>query len=740
VILPIGHADSAVRRQPWVTYALMAICVVTLLATHGGVAECEARLASAQERLVAALDAWAERPYLVVQPRALEALPPELAAGYRALAASAETAPASLAPFELAAEQSELDAQVLGALGDLQAAERAHPYRAHGLVPNAPTAWGLFAHMFMHAGWLHLLGNLFLLFIAGPALEDRWGRALFAGVYTLSGLGGALLFAALTQDPGIPLVGASGAISGVLGAFLVRFWSTQIRFWYFFWFGFRIWTGTFEKPAYLMLPLWLANEVLQAWLARALGVTSGVANTAHIGGFLVGAAAALAVRSSKLDARIDREIDALTSTQGNVAVTDALALREQGDLPGAIRALAAVVMRAPRDAEAVDAYWDACVAAGCAGDAAHAVLALAQRELAANDGARAAQRYVELRAALPQYGFDAAFVARLVPHFRAMDAELAKQALRWLAQPRVPALAPTLAKRALDQARELEPGVALELARKLAASDAPPEARERFAALANALAAELPNEANESRIGLALASETDAAHEGAASRAFDAARGAELATPDWDHTARPFEGDDVEPAHGAPESREPDAVAVSEGSALEARARLAQPEGEWDALALLEVDDPPTPLPQGPRFVALKTTEVTPLALEGGALRVALEGGRKAQLGLARVEAISLAAVRGLGAKPVLLVDLLLGWRALEGGELRCVRLRSDRFDPRKLASATDALAALRAFVAQLVAATQATPLHAADPARAGALTPFADLASYEREVLEVAG
>jgi nitrite reductase (NO-forming) len=139
-----------------------------------------------------------------------------------------------------------------------------------------------------------------------------------------------------------------------------------------------------------------------------------------------------------------------------------------------------------------------------------------------------------------------------------------------------------------------------------------------------------------------------------------------------------------------------------------------------------------------PRFAALKLSEATPLALGDAALTLALDGGRKAQLALAKLDAVALAAVRGLAAKPVLVVDLLLGWGSLEGGELRCIRLRSDRFDPRKLAPAPDQLGALRAFVAQLVAKSGATPLGAADPARADALTPFADAASYEREVLEV--
>ena len=735
ILLPIGHDDSAVRRQPWVTYTLMALCFVALLATNGRVAESDERLGAAQERLVAALDAWAEHPYLLLRTSALEPLAAEQAQPYRELSENVSLPPEELTEDERAFEQAQLDAELLAAAAELRAAQAAHPYRAHGFVPGAITLWGLLAHMFMHAGWMHLLGNLFMLFIAGPALEDRWGRPLFAAVYAGAGLGGALLFAAFSNDPGIPLVGASGAIAGVFGAFLVRFWSTQIRFWYLLWFGFRVWTGTFERPAYLMLPLWLANELFQALISHAFELNSGVANTAHIGGFAVGAAAALAVKLSKLDGRLDRAIDEKTSVVGNLAVVEALALREQGDLRGAIQKLAQLVKRGPRDAEAVDAYWDACVAAGCAGDAAHAVLALAQRELAANDGARAAQRFLEVRAALPDYGFDPAFVARLVPSLQELDRELAKRALRWLAQPGTRALAPTLGQRALDAARALDPLVAKQLARKLsAASELPPDARTRFAAAAKALEAEAPDPPATAD-GVPLASES-----------LEVAGGEP--TPDWDHTARAFESEaDAASASAAsapstaeltsPELTDPEELSASDEGARDT-SLIASADDGWDALKLLDAEEAPVPAPPAPRFASLKLAEATPLALADGALRIALDGGRKAQLALARVDAVALAAVRGLSGKPVLVVDLLLGWRSLEGGELRGVRLRSDRFDPRKLASARDPLAALRELVAQLVAAADATPLHAADPARANALTPFADAATYEREVLEV--
>jgi hypothetical protein len=465
-----------------------------------------------------------------------------------------------------------------------------------------------------------------------------------------------------------------------------------------------------------MLPLWFGNELLQLWIKSLIGQSGGVANEAHIGGFLFGAAVALGIKAARLDERLESALEAKVTVQGNVAVAEALALREQGDLTGAIQKLAALVKASPRDADAVDAYWDACVAQGCAGDAAHAALALAQRELSANAGASAAQRFVEVRGALPDYGFDAGFVARLVPHLRELDRELALGALRWLAQPQRGPLAPSLAQRVVDQARELDALVAKQLARRLAQTDLPEGMRERFSTLAIALEAEAPDPAPGAPSGIELA-------------------GGE-ATPDWDHTARDFEADATahEPTPDrAPEltESEPELVELEPQSAPE----IASPGDDWDALKILDSNSVSTP---APRFASLKLTEATPLAISETGIALALDGGRKAQLAFAKIDAVALAAVRGLTAKPVLVIDLLLGWRSLAGGELRCVRLRSDRFDPRTLASAPDPLMALRAFVAQLVERSGATPLAAADPARADALTPFADVATYELEVLEV--
>jgi membrane associated rhomboid family serine protease len=138
---------------------------------------------------------------------------------------------------------------------------------------------------FVHAGWLHLIGNMLFLWLAGAALEDRWGRARFAAFYAAGAIVSALCFSALHLGEEVTLVGASGAISALMGAFLVCFARMQIHFVY--WLG---GIGRFDAAAYVALPLWLAEQVLYAWL-ESDGGESGTAFSAHIAGFVFGLAA-----------------------------------------------------------------------------------------------------------------------------------------------------------------------------------------------------------------------------------------------------------------------------------------------------------------------------------------------------------------------------------------------------------------------------------------------------------------
>jgi membrane associated rhomboid family serine protease len=141
--------------------------------------------------------------------------------------------------------------------------------------------------MFLHGGWAHLLGNMLFLWIFGDNVEDRLGRFRFLLFYILCGY--AATFAHLWANPGspVPAVGASGAISGVLGAYLVLHPQARIDTLVFFGFFGRI----IQVPAWVFLPIWFLIQFfsgvasLQATTAQEAG---GVAWFAHIGGFIAG--------------------------------------------------------------------------------------------------------------------------------------------------------------------------------------------------------------------------------------------------------------------------------------------------------------------------------------------------------------------------------------------------------------------------------------------------------------------
>jgi membrane associated rhomboid family serine protease len=149
------------------------------------------------------------------------------------------------------------------------------------LVPPSMTA---LTSMFMHGGWMHLIGNMLYLWIFGDNVEDSMGHARFAIFYVLCGL--AAVFAQALPEPGstIPMVGASGAISGVLGAYLLLF--PHARVLVAIPFGFIL--HTTRIPAGLVLVLWFGLQLLSNLMTPA--GEGGVAFRAHIGGFIAGMA------------------------------------------------------------------------------------------------------------------------------------------------------------------------------------------------------------------------------------------------------------------------------------------------------------------------------------------------------------------------------------------------------------------------------------------------------------------
>jgi membrane associated rhomboid family serine protease len=150
----------------------------------------------------------------------------------------------------------------------------------------------VFRSMFLHAGWAHLLGNMLYLYLFGDNIEDRLGRILYAVLYLASGSAAVLAQVAINPTSTLVLVGASGAIAGVLGSYLLMFPGVRIK---------GIVPLTFisfwsEWPAWLVMGLWFLAQVFSG--VASLGVETGgggVAFFAHIGGFVFGFAFTLLV-------------------------------------------------------------------------------------------------------------------------------------------------------------------------------------------------------------------------------------------------------------------------------------------------------------------------------------------------------------------------------------------------------------------------------------------------------------
>ncbi len=155
-----------------------------------------------------------------------------------------------------------------------------------GLVPRDWNPVTLVSHQFLHGGLMHLMGNMFFLIICGFAVEAAIGHKLFLAFYLLSGIAGGLLYMAFNWGGHTPLVGASGAISGVMAMYLAVFRLQKIEFFYWFF----IFVGYFRAPALFILPFYLGKEII----SFVIDTDSNVAFMAHTGGFIVGGALVLA--------------------------------------------------------------------------------------------------------------------------------------------------------------------------------------------------------------------------------------------------------------------------------------------------------------------------------------------------------------------------------------------------------------------------------------------------------------
>jgi len=143
--------------------------------------------------------------------------------------------------------------------------------------------WHLLTSMFLHGSWMHLLGNMWFFWLFGNNIEDSMGHARFVVFYLLSGLAAALVQVFLNPTSAIPMVGASGAISGVMGAYVVLY--PRVKVYCLLPLGFFI--TTVALPAWMMLGYWMLLQFLGGVQSLA-AEEGGVAFWAHVGGFAAG--------------------------------------------------------------------------------------------------------------------------------------------------------------------------------------------------------------------------------------------------------------------------------------------------------------------------------------------------------------------------------------------------------------------------------------------------------------------
>jgi membrane associated rhomboid family serine protease len=664
MFIPIGHSETSVRRWPWVTFAIMGLCLVAFLVTRPGTSAAGREAHFALEAIKAF---YMLHPELELDPRVEDQVFEGMPNRQGERDAMKEFLEESQGGFGFGGFEDDghriPTAELQAQLDELQEryldAETTNPYAEFGLIPAhpKPTAW--ITHMFMHGGWGHLIFNLLFLYLAGPYVEDKWGRFLFLAFYLGGGLISAVVYVTNFQASEGALIGASGAIAAVMGAFLIRFSNTQIRFLYFFFFTPRV----VDFPAWLMLPIWVLREFFMAQ-AVTTGMQSGVAHVAHVAGFLVGMAVGFIIGKSGIEKHRDAAMERGAIKYDNPKLEEALTARAQGQLDQAAAMLREVVDTAPDNPDAVAALWDVERDRENTEAAVTPMLRAVQAGIRNGDTSLLESHWEDVVAQLKPGDLPPVMAAKIL------------EAIRGTARADVLRQTVDVAAGAVDDQTPL--GILHRLARAGGEFRASSTAALADRALE---AAELPPDvAVELRAIREAAPPPEAVH----------------ATPSVPPVPQPDDAD----AGAAPE--EP----------------TFQP--------------PPLELP-GRKD--LEVIDAIPVQWQAGVLTVDVQGNRL-QLNANQIQAMAVAGIAQEGAKPYVLVDLLLDAPWGERQKLRCVRMLGNSFDPRSLAVGENAMESFRRFLGEVLEASEAAPLPDPDGARGNPFRKYDGLEQYQDTVL----
>lgn len=346
MLVPIKHENMQARRWPVVTIALIAINTLVFLFTLTTMNDEVPQLIEIKNHIIILA---AVHPELKMNPDAQhfidgfkqshEAEWKQVQSPYR------DVINAYDARIRMMEDTSKLQDEMDSLGAQLSTLASRSVTEQYAFVPAHPTAVSYLTANFMHGGWLHLIGNMWFLWLAGFVLEDVWGRWLYSAFYLIAGAA-ALQFYGWTNPGSVtPTLGASGAVAALMGAFLVRFPKMKIEMaWLFM---FRLYR--FKAAAYWLLPFWLFVEIFYGSL---MGSNSGVAHWAHVGGFLFGAVAGVAIQYSGLEHKANKAIEEKLEWKTDWQIEQANGMMEQGQLTDALMLLTEYVAEKPNSVDA----------------------------------------------------------------------------------------------------------------------------------------------------------------------------------------------------------------------------------------------------------------------------------------------------------------------------------------------------------------------------------------------------
>jgi membrane associated rhomboid family serine protease len=335
MLIPLRHENMEGRRWPVISIAIIAINILAFFGTHWQI---EAQNPKRSEVRAHILLLAAMHPELSMNTEAQEFVTgfqkASPAVWRRVTSQNRDIVDAWDAKMHLIEDPVELQQQMDSLEQQFAELEHNSILERYAFIPAHPQPIAYITANFLHGGWLHIIGNMWFLWLAGAVLEDTWGRVIYPIFYFVSGAMALQFYAWASPGSIVPTLGASGAVAALMGAFLVRYPKTKIEMLWLFGFGFR--SYRFHARAYWLLPLWLGMEIFSGAI---FGSSSGVAHWAHVGGFVFGAVGAVGLSYSGLEHVANQAIEAKVTWTADPAIVQATEKLDQGNLDEAIAIL-----------------------------------------------------------------------------------------------------------------------------------------------------------------------------------------------------------------------------------------------------------------------------------------------------------------------------------------------------------------------------------------------------------------